>query len=724
MVRYPLRLNLFANANVCNASLHVKPFKKSIKINQVTTWLERSDYISSMTTRIVWLLVLFSLGLPSLAIANPPAATDPALIPLPQSIRWAPGKCTLSASTSIYVDHDSLQAEAAYLQVQLSAEGFATNIFQGKATKQPVIRLLIAEVKAPRNAAEAYQLTVRDHEIILKANTTHGLFNGIQTLLQLVQPNGAIPHCTIIDYPAFAWRGYMIDVGRNFQSVAQLKQQIAIMARYKLNIFHFHLTEDLAWRLEIKKYPQLTSPDITARNKGKFYSVTEMKDLISFCSVRHITLVPEIDVPGHSQAFRRAMGVDMQSPAGTAMVIDIFNELCSTYHFPFIHIGADEVKITNPDFISDVSATIRKHPTQIVAWAPGGKYDNGIIRQLWKDEGDKEVGKKGIRYIDAKFLYISDQDPHNSVVTIFNRQFGNKPAGDTGLLGAEFCVWNDRRVNDEQELVSRNPVYPSMLAFAERSWQGNGYPGIVFFIGPDNEPRARAFQAFESRLLIHKQRYFSQLPFLYVKQTHIQWKLIGPFDNDGVLSSIYWPEKATAPGLDTTKGLRATGGTIWLWQTHGPAVRAWLPAPKEKTTWYAYTKFWSDQDSTMKAWIDLKDLSRSGADATPPAGQWDQVKSAVWVNGQLFAPPSWQFPGRAAGKLEEPMVDENYYYRDPVILRVNKGWNTVLFKLPMGAFNPHPDWQVPPKWMFTFIPVQRGKGINWDATATKFNTGE
>jgi hypothetical protein len=126
----------------------------------------------------------------------------------------------------------------------------------------------------------------------------------------------------------------------------------------------------------------------------------------------------------------------------------------------------------------------------------------------------------------------------------------------------------------------------------------------------------------------------------------------------------------------------------------------------------------------MQAWIDLKDLSRSGADATAPAGQWDQRKSIVWVNGTLISPPSWQFPGRASGKLEEPMVDENYYYRDPVTLPVHKGWNTVLFKLPMDRFNPRPDWQTPPKWMFTFIPVQRSPGINWDAVPTKFNTGE
>ena len=203
----------------------------------------------------------------------------------------------------------------------------------------------------------------------------------------------------------------MVDAGRNYQSLQQLKQQIDVMARYKLNIFHFHLTEDIAWRLQIKKYPQLTAPEITERNKGKFYSIEDIHDLIRYCSERFIILVPEIDIPGHSGAFRRAMGTDMQSEKGFQIVKNIFEEVCNTYDIPYLHIGADEVRITNTPFIPEITAVIRKHRRQVVAWAPGGNYDNHTIRQLWKEEGDHEVGKKGIQYIDSKFLYISDLIP-------------------------------------------------------------------------------------------------------------------------------------------------------------------------------------------------------------------------------------------------------------------------------------------------------------------------
>src|SRR5690606_24004797 len=234
-------------------------------------------------------------------------------------------------------------------------------------------------------------------------------------------------------------------------------------------------------------------------------------------------------------------------------------------------------------------------------------------------------------YIDSKFLYISDFDPLNAVVTIFNRQLGGRVHGDSLLLGAEFCLWADRRVEKETDLIRMNAVYPSMLAFAERSWQGGGHPGVVFSIGPDTSARAKAFAEFEKRLLAHKDMYFTQLPFNYVKQTHIKWGLFGPFENHGDLSSAYWPEKDPAAIEDSTASIIATGGTIWLWHTHGPPVEAWLPSPLENTTWYDYTKFCSEADSTIVLLADFKDQSKSGADATPPEGQWDYMQSKLWI---------------------------------------------------------------------------------------------
>ena len=115
----------------------------------------------------------------------------------------------------------------------------------------------------------------------------------------------------------------MIDVGRNYMSVAGLKEQIDVMALYKLNVFHFHATEDIAWRLAISRYPQLTAPENMLRDKGLYYSKEEIRELIRYCRDRHIQFIPEIDMPGHSGAFKRAMHTDMQSDSGLLIVTSI-----------------------------------------------------------------------------------------------------------------------------------------------------------------------------------------------------------------------------------------------------------------------------------------------------------------------------------------------------------------------------------------------------------------
>ena len=646
----------------------------------------------------------------------------PALIPQPQSITWSDDVFDFRKSTTIAFEPELLESEALRLQTTLRERGYNLHISGEGDPEKPGIKLRLDTVEAPFLPEEAYLLDVTDEQISLTANTPHGIFNGLQTLTQLITGQPSVRGCHILDFPAYSWRGYMVDAGRNYQSVDLLKQQIDRMARYKLNVFHFHLTEDVAWRLQINGYPQLTDSAHMTRNKGMFYTIDQMKELIAYCKERYITLVPEIDMPGHSAAFTRAMGVNMQSEKGFGIVKDIVEEVCTTYDIPYLHIGADEVKITNERFLPEITSIIQRHGKTVIGWAPGGNYSAETIHQLWKEEGDETVTDQ-TRFIDSKFLYISDFDPMNSVVTIFNRQLGGKPQGDSTLLGAEFCLWADRRVRQEGDLMRMNAVYPAMLAFAERSWRGGGYPGVTFRIGPDSSQRAREFIDFEQRLLAHKEQYFAALPFNYVKQTHIKWKLFGPFENGGQLSAAFWPEQVGIALEDSTADVLATGGTVWLWHTHGPAVEAWLPSPEENTTWYAFTRFWSDVDTTLDLWVDFKDQSKSGADATPPQGEWDYVKSRLWLNGKAVAPPKWSFPGRPSGLLEEPLVDEGFYYRPPTVIRVNKGWNTVLTKLPMATFDPLLDWQVPPKWMFTFIPVHKGTGMNYSANEIKFDPG-
>jgi len=672
----------------------------------------------------IMILAILWIGMISLPLrAQRNAKEMPALLPLPQSVKWTGEQFLLDKCKTIVVNDAALMKVANVLQQMLEEKGFATSVKQGILPGY-TIQLKLGKVPAPYLEEEAYQLKATKQVVTLTANTPHGIFNGIQTLYQLIQEGRYLQGVAITDYPAYKWRGYMVDAGRNYHSITLLKQQIDIMSRYKLNVFHFHLTEDVAWRLQILSHPELTAAEHMTRNKGQFYSIAEMKDLIQYCKDRFITLVPEIDIPGHSAAFKRATGVDMQSEKGSKILLDIVNEVCSTYDIPYLHIGADEVEIINADLLPDLSRAIRAHDKAVITWAPGGVGASSTIRQLWKEEHSSYPNAK---YIDSRFLYLSDTDPLNSVVTIFNRQLGGKEKGDADFLGAEICLWSDRRVAKETDLLTMTAVYPSMLAFSERSWRGGGYPGILFSMGADTSVRAKEFARFEKRLIAHKRSYFTQLPFTYVKQADIHWKLFGPFENKGVLDAAYWPEQQAALE-DSVAPLHVTGGTIWLRHTHGPAgvfkTKAWVPDPRENTTWYAFTRFWSDADTTIAMWVETKNLSRSGADATPPAGQWDYMKSKIWLNGALIPPPEWAFPGRSVGQLEEPMVDEGFYYRPPVRVPVKKGWNRLLVKLPMEDFDPNKDWQLPPKWMFTVIPVHQEEGINWYGNKVRFEPGK
>ncbi|QNF32282.1 family 20 glycosylhydrolase [Adhaeribacter swui] len=622
----------------------------------------------------------------------------PALIPVPQKTQWLPGYFSLLAGKTIVVKGKTLKPEAEQLRQLLGAKGISVKIIEEAKGNEPFIELRLGKINAPQYPEEAYQLEVTAKKVVLTANTAHGIFNGIQTLSQLIRDNVLVDACLITDWPAFSWRGYMVDVGRNFQSVALLKQQIDKMAQYKLNIFHFHLTEDIAWRLQIPKYPQLTAPEHMLRNKGAYYSVSEMKDLIQYCRDRYITLVPEIDVPGHSAAFVRAMGVEMQSPEGLALVKEILTDVCQTYDVPYIHLGGDEVKITNPDFLPAVTSLLHRLGKKTIGWEPGGNLADNTIRQLWMTEGPRQPN---LKYIDSRHLYINHMDPLESVITIYNRQLGDAIQGTEQVLGATFCVWHDRNVLKEEDVLHMNPVYPAMLAFAERSWQGGGYSGWITNIKSSASQQLQVFKDFEKRLLEHQKLYFASLPFSYAAQSELKWELLGPFKNGGDVAQVFAPEKKGFKPENSP--FTAVGGTVVLRHFWHPLVTGVLENPEENTTWYAYTRFWSDVSTTKKFWIGFNNLSRSYNSNSPVEGTWDNRGSAVFLNNQLLTPPQWQRAGQK-GNGEAPLLDEGYEYRAPITAPVHKGWNKILVKLPVKSFKGS-DWQNPVKWMFTVVPL-------------------
>lgn len=628
---------------------------------------------------------------------------QPSLLPLPQQVKFNTEYFSLYKCNRIFITDDSLTDNAMQLQQALQQRGINASIISSAINKDAdYIQLQIAKVDAPENKDEAYRLKVSSSTITITANTRHGIFNAMQTLLQLMRDNVITDGCEIYDWPAFSWRGYMVDVGRNFQSTHLLKQQIDMMSRYKLNIFHFHFTEDIAWRLQSKLYPQLTAPENMLRNKGMHYSEDDLKELVTYCKERYITLVPEIDMPGHSGAFKRAIGVDMQSDSGLMVIKNILKEFCATYNLPYMHIGGDEVHITNKNFMPAIIDLLHSLGKTTIAWSPGASIDTATIRQLWmSDNGEKN--NASFNFIDSRHLYINHMDPLEGVVTIFCRQIGDTTKQTSNINGATLCLWPDRRVEYEEDVLRMNAAYPAMLAFAERTWHGGGHKGWTAVIGEPSSSKAKEFIAFENRLLDHKRQYFSDLPFPYVKQTNIVWNLYGPFDNKGNLSQEFLPERETFNDSAQQASLIITGGTIILRHWWAPLIEGALSNPKENTTWYAVTKIWSDSTAERNYWIGFNNISRSPATDSPKPGTWDNHQSKIWVNGKLIEPPRWKHAGQK-GNSEIPLVDEGYEYRPPTKIVLQKGWNTILIKAPVGSFKGK-DWQNPEKWMFTCVPL-------------------
>jgi len=321
---------------------------------------------------------------------------------------------------------------------------------------------------------------------------------------------------------------------------------------------------------------------------------------------------------------------------------------------------------------------------------------------LWMDDKGK-AADASVQYIDSRHLYLNHMDPLESVVTIFNRKIGNKSKGDKNLLGGTICLWHDRAVANQDDVLKMNPVYPAMLAFAERSWQGGGHEGWVANIGKPGSAETKEFTEFENRLLDHKHRNFFEKPFPYAQQSGITWKFFGPYHHLGDSSKKFSPEMKNFLGENSPPAFEAVGGTLVLRHWWYPLIKGLIDNPEENTTWYAWTKIWSNENKMEFFWIGFNNLSRSPSTDSPRPNTWDNKGSLIWVNGIQIKPPSWKRGGQK-GNSEIPLIDEDYEYRQPISIFLNKGWNEVLVKLPITHFKGK-DWHNPVKWMFTFLPI-------------------
>jgi len=372
------------------------------------------------------------------------------------------------------------------------------------------------------NASEAYQLYINQDSIILNANTAEGAFRGIQTLRQLVPDNSndtlaeqkiwPVASGKITDNPTFSYRSAMLDVARHFFSVEDVKKYIDILSYYKINVLHLHLSDDQGWRIEIKSWPKLTeiggSTEVGGETGG-FYTQEEYKEIVRYASERFMTVVPEIDMPGHTNAasvaypFLNGNGKTPKLYEGTrvgfstfdtrkdtvyAFIDDVVREISDITPGPYFHIGGDESHATKKKdyiyFINKVEKIVQKYGKRAIGWdeIANADVDSTSISQWWSsEENAKKAVDKGMQvivspakkaYLDMQYDTLSKFGLHWAAYIPVDSAYIWNPESHGGIpmekiLGVEAPLWSETISNiDELEYLA----FPRVIGYSELSW--------------------------------------------------------------------------------------------------------------------------------------------------------------------------------------------------------------------------------------------------------------
>jgi hexosaminidase len=501
-----------------------------------------------------------------------PAQSDVQLIPRPVSMVPTKGDFKINSATRILHDavctFEARQLQSFLeincglkLQTELLVDNVGDNvILLSTFTPDPGLRLptIVNDLPGSLKGSiaveerENYRLNISPNAVVIKGQTTAGVAHAVQTLKQMT-PSARVrdellpiswPCMMIQDRPAFAHRGLLLDCCRHFMTVDFIKKYIDLLAYYKMNVLHWHLTEDQGWRIEIKKYPKLTEvgayrTEADGSTYGGFYTQEQIKDIVKYAQDRHVTIIPEIELPGHSVAALASyphLGcthskIEVENEwgvfkdiycAGNDQTItflkDVLTEVCALFPGPYIHIGGDEAPKTRWEecercqkriqdhhlkdeaelqtwLIEEMAAFLSTKNKQIIGWdeiLEGGIPANAAIQSWRGPEGGIAAAKSqhvaimsptshcyfdyGLQSIDLEKVYQFDPVP--SSLTKAEAQF---------IRGGECNMWTEHA---PQELVD-SKVFPRLLAMSEVLWT---YPGV------------RDYAAFNKRVEFHYPR--------------------------------------------------------------------------------------------------------------------------------------------------------------------------------------------------------------------------
>lgn len=523
----------------------------------------------------VFALLLAAMWLPGCAERTTPAATaaraEPLpLIPAPVQAERGDGHFQITAETVVSIPQSDTSArDAATHLVRLlrDTRGLDLSVREEAAASPASIRLQ-SDPRSPATQAEGYALDVDAQGMRIRARDAAGLFYGAISAWQLASADGGrdtieVPAVTIRDWPRFGWRGQLLDVARHFHDVDTIKHVIDAMALHKLNVLHLHLTDDQGWRIEIKRYPKLTeigawrTPPGAGRHGtppryGGFYTQEQIRDLVAYAAARHITLLPEIDMPGHAQAavaaYPEEVGVTGERPQvavdwgvnpylfdtderSMKFIEGVLDEVLELFPSPYIHIGGDEAVKDQWEASPAIRAQMRQlgvkdaHAMQgwfnaqlakyltgkgrrLIGWdeiLEGGLPDSASVMSWRGVDGAVAAAKFGhdVVLAPAGWMYLDNlqtersDEPNGRLATLpLSRvyELDPVPAGLTPeqarhVLGAQGALWSEY-------IPSRGHIdhalFPRLAAVAEVAW---------------SPMAARGWDGFLARLPAQLQRY-------------------------------------------------------------------------------------------------------------------------------------------------------------------------------------------------------------------------
>ena len=488
--------------------------------------------LRAMRLLLSCIVLAFLLGIAGCAQRSgpPPAGPAHALVPTPVSVdTTGGGEFIVTPATVIVVPQNNEQVArvgrylSAFIGLTAGPEP-PTVVPAGAATPAAAIVLALDRLEAAGD--EGYELAITADRVTITANTAAGLFYGVQTLRQRLPPfvdyaavradKALIVRAQamrVADHPRFAWRGAMLDVARHFFTADDVKRYIDLMSLYKLNRLHLHLADDQGWRIEIKSRPNLTARGSLTEvggGPGGFYTQAQYVDIVAYAADRFITIVPEIDMPGHTNAALVSYaelncdgvarppytGVEVgfsafcvDKPATYTFIDDVVREIASITPGAYFHVGGDEVKTLKPAeyvrFIERVQQIVQKHGKQMIGWdeiAPAKLAPTTLV-QHWRPDGSPAAavaqGAKVIMslanktYLDMK--YHADTPIGQSWAALIDVQdsYASDPATlvkdvpATALLGVEAPIWTETLATmQDVEFLA----FPRLAAIADVAW--------------------------------------------------------------------------------------------------------------------------------------------------------------------------------------------------------------------------------------------------------------